>query len=246
MKLNYLTLCLVVLFGFTSCSKDDDTTPEPIIEADIVGSVNLYNEGVTPIDNSNMTVKVEGISPSITATTDIDGKFVLTDVPFGTYTLVYEKAGFGTFKKFNIAHTSTGLSTIITDTPSLGQVSTTQITGLEVNVSGDNIILSITTDPAGNSSNRRYVRYFLSANSNVSDETYTYFSPVFISQINPNDITISRDDLVSAGFTSGQTVYVKAYGDSFWSNTYNDPNLQRSVFPNLNINSVDSVSFVVP
>ena len=244
MKLNYLTYGLVVLLGLTSCNKDEDTTPEPITKANIIGSVNLYDEGVTQIDNSNMIVKVEGTETS--ATTDADGDFTLSDVPFGTYTLIYEKSGFGTFKKYDIEHTNTGSSTIIAENPSLGEISTTQITALESSVNGNNIQFSVTTNPAGNNSNTRYVRYFLSTNSNVSNENYTYYSAGLVSQINPYLITLSQDDLISAGFSSGQTVYVKAYGDSFWSNDYNDPALGRKIFPNLNMTSANSVSFIVP
>lgn len=244
MKLNYLNFGLILLIGFTSCSKEEDPTPEPITKANIIGSVNLYNEGVTEIDNSNMIVKVEGTG--ISASTDADGDFTLSDVAFGTYSLIYEKSGYGTFKKFDIEHTNTGSSTIIMENPSLGESSTTKVTDLTVSVNGNDVLVSITTDPAGSNSNTRYIRYFLSTDSNVSNENYTFYSPGLISQINPNEITLSQSDLTNAGFSSGQTVHVKAYGDSFWSNEYDDPDLGRKVFPNLNMTSVNSVSFIVP
>lgn len=244
MNLNYLILGLVILLGFTSCNKDEDTTPEPVTKANIIGSVNLYDEGVIQIDNSKLIVKVEGTE--LSATTDTDGDFTLSDVPFGTYTLIYEKSGFGTFKNYDIEHTNTSSSTIITETPSLGEISTTQITALESSVNGNDIQVSITTNPAGNNSNTRYVRYFLSTNSNVSNENYAYYSSGLVSQINPLIINLSHDDLISAGFSSGQTVYVKAYGDSYWSNEYDDPALGRKVFPNLNMISANSASLIVP
>ena len=246
MKLIYLTFGLLLILGFTSCSDSEDSTPppNPITSANIIGSVNLYDEGTSQIENSGMTVKLEGTSFSVT--TDIQGDFTLTNVPFGTYTITYEKAGFGTFKKFNLAHTNTGSSTIISETPSIGEMSSTEITNLSVTTNPSNIIISATTNPAGNNANRRYVRYFLSENANVSNEDYRFYSQGLISQINPYDINLSQDDLISAGFTTGQTVYIKVYGDSFWSNEYDDPNLQRKVFPNLNMTSASSVSFVVP
>ena len=244
MKLKYLTFSLMVLLGISSCSKDEDPTPDPITKANITGSVNLYDEGTTQIDNSNMTVKVEGTTPSISATTDANGDFILADVPFGTYTILYEKSGFGTFKKFDIEHENN--ATAILNTPSIGEISTTQITNLQANVSGNDIIISVTTNPAGSNGNTRYVRYFLSTDSNVSNENYTYFSPGLVSQINPKEITLSNNDLTSAGFSTGETVFVKVYGDSFWSNEYDDLDLGRNVFPNLNMTSNNSVSFIVP
>ncbi|PTM03456.1 MAG: carboxypeptidase regulatory-like domain-containing protein [Bacteroidetes bacterium] len=244
MKLNYLTIGSIILLGISSCSKDEAPTPNSITKANITGSVNLYNEGTTPIDNSNMTVKVEGTIPLISTTTAANGDFTLTDVPFATYTILYEKSGFGTFKKFEIEHKNK--ATAIANTPSIGEISTTQITNLEANVSGNDIVISVTTNPAGSNGNSRYLRYFLSSDSNVSSENYTYFSPGLVSQINPKEITLSSNDLTSAGFTRGETVFVKVYGDSFWSNEYNDPDLGRNVFPNLNMTAVNPVSFVMP
>ena len=147
MKLNYLTLSLITLLVISSCGKDEDSLPPPITEADITGSVNLYDEGTIQVDNSNMTVKVEGASPAISATTDVNGNFTLSAVPFGTYTILYEKSGFGTFKKFDIEHENN--ATVILNTPSIGEVSTTEITNLEANISGNDIIISVTTNPSG-------------------------------------------------------------------------------------------------
>ena len=244
MRFKYYFLGFVAVMLFNSCGggEDEEITPPNPTSADILGSVNLYDEGTTQIDNSNMTVRAEGTSKS--ATTDADGDFVLSDVTFGVYTLIYEKSGYGTFKRFNLQHANG--STIISENPSLGEVSTTQVTGLEASVSGNDIMLSVTTDPGGSNGNTRYIRYFLSADSDVSDMNYTYHSPGLIAQINPLELAITSDDLTNAGFSSGETVYVKVYGESFWSNEYEDPDLGRKVFPNLNMNSVDAVSFVIP
>lgn len=242
MKLNYFIFSLLVLLGTSSCSNDEDPTPTPITKAHITGAVNLYNEGTTPVDSANMTIKVAGTT--LSTTTDASGHFSLSDVPFGTYTIIYEKAGFGTFKKFAIEHRDN--ATAILNTPSIGETSTTQITNLEATVNGNDIVVSATTNPGGSNGNTRYIRYFLSTNSNVSHENYTYFSPGLISQINPKDITLSNNMLTSAGFSKGETVFVKVYGDSFWSNEYMDTDLGRNVFPNLNMTSTNAVSFVVP
>ena len=245
MKLNFKPLAFIILIGFASCNKNNDPMPVATTAA-ISGAVNLYDEGTTQLEKSGMTVKVDGSNPVISATTDTSGKFTLANVPFGTYTLVFEKSGFGTFKKSDVEHTNTGSSTFITEAPSLGKESTTQVTNLEVVVNGNNVKIAITTNPAGNNSNTRYVRYFLATDSNVSSENYTFNSANLVSKINPFETTITRDNLVNAGFTSGQTVYVKAYGDSFWSNDYDDKNLARKIFPNLNKTSANSVSFIVP
>lgn len=242
MKLNYLTLSLLLILGFTSCSDDENSTPDPITSANISGSVNLYDEGVTQIDNDGMTVKVEGTS--ILTTTAVDGKFTLADVPFGIYTLVYEKSGYGTFKRFNVEHKS---NTFIPDAPSLGQKSTTTITNLTVSSSASfPVILGATTNPSGSQGDTRYIRYFFSTDSNISSDNYENVLETRPAQINPSNLNLSQASLDALGFTSGTTVYVKCYGESFWSNQYDDPDLGTTVFPNLNSNTAATVSFIVP
>ena len=123
-----------------------------------------------------MIVKVVGTE--ITATTDVDGDFNLIDVPYGIYTLSFDRAGQGTFKMIGLEHNNTCSSTFITD--------------LEANLSVNDVTLSITTNPAGSNGN------------------YTYFSPGLISQINTGEITLSNNDLTNAGFSKGETVFLKA------------------------------------
>jgi hypothetical protein len=242
MKSKFLLVPFVAIL-FSCNGGDDEVTNPPIpTQADIAGKVKLYDEGDTQIDNSNMTVKLEGSSKS--ATTDEAGDFVLTQVAFGTYNLVYEKEGYGTFKKFGVEHKDG--KTFIPETASLGEVSTTKVTVLEAAVEGGNVLVSVTTDPAGSLGNKRFVRYFLSTDPGVSDEKYTYYSGVILFENNPVRLVLTPDFLEGEGFASGQTVYVKAYGDSVFANEYLDPDLNRWVFPNLNMNAADAVSFVVP
>jgi len=245
MKLKLQTWGLLFMLIMVSCSSSDDS-PAPSNQANISGSVNLYDESTTLVDKSNMTVRVLGTTPVITALTDADGKFVLTNVSFGTYTLEYEKTGYGTYQKTGLVHGNNGQATFITATPSLGRLSTTGITDLTANTENNQVIISMTTNPAGSAANRRYVRFFLSTDSTVSNTNYSYYSQVYGAQINPFEKTITQAELVSAGFTSGQQVYVRAYGESFWDNAYDLADMSRRIFPNLNLNTVPAVSFNVP
>jgi hypothetical protein len=245
MKLLPFSWSFILILFITSCNSNDDS-PAAATRANISGSVNLYNESTNQVDNSNMTVSVLGTMPLNSAVTDAQGKFVLSNVPFGTYTLEYTKNGYGTYKKFGVVHGTNGQATALTATPSLGQVSTTSITGITASTSANQVVLSISTNPGGSAANRRYIRYFLSTSQSVSATNYSYYSPVFTSQINPFEKTILATELVSAGFTSGQQVYVRAYGDSFWDNAYDSPEFNRRIFPNLNSNTVPAATFIVP
>ena len=246
--ISFFTLVILTAFVVFSCSSSDDSSdnnPPAQTTADIIGSVNLYDEGTNLVNGGGMTVRL--IDPSAGSTvTDNSGNFTLSDIPAGTYTLSFEKTGYGTFQIPNLQHASNGGNTIITESPSLGQSSSTMITGLFAKVVDDVVRITIATDPAGNNGNPRYIRYFLSTQADVSASNYQYNSPGFTVQINPANLQFSASDLQGFGFSSGDTVYMKVYGDSFWSNTYTDPDTSLSVYPNLNDTSPAAVSFMVP
>lgn len=234
-----LLICLLLTFTF-ACS-DDDPLPNPP-SADISGQVKLFDEGTNEVSGSGMTVSAEGLS--IEDLTDGDGRFQLSDVLLGPVVLVYEKTGYGSFKYF-INEFDEDLS--LTEIPSLGKVSQTDVITNSVAIEGMEVrISSVTT---GTNTPARYLRYFFSTNSNVSSETYdAYLEEVVESDpgVNPAVFVITGQQLNDLGFPSGRTVYVRVYGDSFYSNDYEDPNEGRRIFPNLFEDTAQSVQFEVP
>lgn len=239
-----LLLSLVFLAG---CKKDDDPAVDTVPNAaDISGSVFLYSEGTDRVANDGMTVAVANVDPARSAVTDASGKFVIKDVPLGTHILTFSKSGYGTYKMFDIAHVKDDQTTAITTIPSLGAVSSTQVTALTANVSGGEVSIQATTTPAGSANSSRYVRLFMHTAANASSVFYTAYSPTFVARINPYVKTYTKAELNAMGFASGTTVFVRVYGDSYWSNQFDDPGLDKRVFPNLNPNSAAAVSFVVP
>lgn len=237
--------CLVIVF--VGCNRTEDDSATVITSEDITGGVNLYDEGTSILSShAGMTVTVEGLQPAVSATTDAAGRFTLTNVPFGTYNLVYTKSGYGTFKLMNLSHTNSGGATYISLTNSLGQISTTAVTALSASLVNGDIVISTTVSPGATIANTRYLRFFYSTSSSVSSTNYMKYSDGMVAQINPYLLTRKHTDLVDMGFAAGTTVYVKAYGDSFWANSYLDNVTNKQVFPNLGSSSANAVSFVVP
>ncbi len=245
---NYLLLIILLLS--LSCNKSDDNTPAPPTSpanAPVSGEVILYDEATLAVDKSGMTVSVDSTFPPYKYVTGTDGKFIIPLIPFGNRTLVFEKAGYGTFKLFNINHAyNNGTGTILTTIPSLGRISSTTVTGLATSVSSGIATISVTTNPGGNNATPRYIRIFLNSRSAVSNTNFQKVLEIAVARSNPYEKTLTRAELNTLGFASGSTVYVRVYGDSFYSNNYDDPVAGRTIFPNLNPTTTAAASFIVP
>ncbi|RYF46064.1 MAG: hypothetical protein EOO39_50295, partial [Cytophagaceae bacterium] len=185
----------------------------------------------------------------INATTDAMGKYSFARVAYGLHDLTLSKTGYGSYRLFGVSNTSTTNGTVL-PTVQLGKLATTSVSSLTVSgttyngATGVSVLYSVL--PVPTSVNRGYVRYFLSTDPAVSSTNYQYASPV-LSVLNNNVIGgFGKEDLLTAGFKSGQTVYLRLYGESVQSNSYTDPNVGRMIFPNLNPTTVAAVSFVIP
>ena len=75
---------------------------------------------------------------------------------------------------------------------------------------------------------------------------YTTHTETFEAGSNPLKHIITQKHLNEMGFASCSAVYVRAYGESFWSNSYHDLSSNKTVFPNLNSTMVNAVPFIVP
>lgn len=235
-----LLINLLLTFTF-ACGDEDDPLPNPP-SADITGQVKLFDEGTNELSSSDMTVTAEGLR--IEDVTDADGRFQLTDVLLGQIVLRFEKSEYGTYKYF-VNNLDEDLN--LTDLPSLGKKSLTDVITNSVAVEGMEVrIASVTT---GTNTPTRYLRYFFSTRSDVSLESYDTFLEQSVESdpgVNPAVLAITGQELNDLGFPSGRTVYVRVYGDSFYSNDYEDPTEGRRIFPNLFEDTAQSVQFEVP
>jgi len=246
MKNVFYLIISFVLISSIACKRTTDPTPVPIVDADLKGAATLYDEGTARLNSDGMTVAIEESIPMNAAITNINGEFILQDVLFGTYTLVYSKEGYGTYKMFGVENQNVGYTNIVPEVPALGQRSSTAVTELTTEIDGNNIIVTVTTDPASTINDPRYIRLFYDDQFNVSNTNYGYFSDIVTIRENPFEMIITNTNLNDMGYDSGTTVFLKVYGDSFYSNAYDDPMLGYRVFPNLNNTAAPAVSIVVP
>ena len=223
------------------CDKNDENPPAAT--AELFGTVSLYDDRTTAVSPAGMEVRVDGLN--LSATTNASGRYTFPSLPKDVYNLTFSKAGFGTFRLFGVNHNPTGASTQVGGR-TLGQVSTTTVTGLIVTpVGADTVSLSVAISPAGSASASRGVRFFFHSASSVGASNYTGFSPVYTIRSSTGNVLIAKAALQAMGFSSGSTVHVIAYGDAYFSNDYDDPATGKTVFPNINSTTAPVVSFVL-
>jgi hypothetical protein len=97
----FIGKCVVALGAFSvvfifGCS-DTVSTGDQIPSGTLVGNVLLYKAMIPQTDNGGITVTLEEIGK--TTTTDRFGEFRFDGVPSRTYTVRYEKEGYGTLKQ---------------------------------------------------------------------------------------------------------------------------------------------------
>jgi hypothetical protein len=234
---------IISIIVIASC-KDDDVEPDYGTKAKLSGSVELFDEGNTKLSSDSMIVSILGSNPLILDTTDINGNFAFKDVKYGTYSISYSKNGYGTFTLNHVYHQKG--DTEIENISQLGQFSTTKVTLLTSNVSGSSITISATTNPIGNTSKPRYIRFFFYTSDDVSNIHFSAYSNVVTAANSPYNYRVNLHKLIDQGFKSGDIIWVKAYGDALHSNDYIDLISGKHIFPNLNLHSAAAVSFIMP
>ncbi len=244
-KLHVLSFIFILLLH-NSCKKENNQT-EPITEADIAGSVNLFDDGTNKLDGAGMTISIEDADPALVTVTNTKGEFTLKDIPFGKYNIIYSKTGYGTYKIFGIDHTGgeCGCTTVIREIPSLGKKSTSRVNSLSASPSGLDVILTLSVTPAPDADNPGYIRLFFHSEAKVGYTNYLEFLGHYEIKSDPAEIKLSQSDLKDMGFLKGSSVYVIAYCDSYYTNEYVNPEENMMVFPNLSMKSSMPVNFEV-
>lgn len=243
-----IPILLLSLTAFVSCSDDDMSEPAKN-EGRIAGTVKLYDEfGQELPSHSGMKVSTQN---GMEATTNDTGWFQIGDLPAGNYLLSYEMPGFGTYKRFNINMTNANSVVTLNGTDHLGQQSTTLVTNLTSSYEPNDSTYTFTCTlaPAPDATHPRSVRLFFGKTAGVNFDDYTYTPPnTWVATTATGTITaFPLQTLLTNGFSSGETVYLMAYGESIRTNTYTEPVSGKKFFPNLNSASPsNTATFLLP
>lgn len=254
----FIAFLLVLAMG---CGKDSGNhsiaVPDLVLaqqnRANIQGMILLYDEeGNRQTDMSGVTVSID--NSTVSTQTGADGKWTLDSIPYGTYDISYTKQGYGTGKIMGIYHAATNhATTLISKSESMAVNSSIVVSNLVITPFSAAIqaagVTGVHIDPVFNnpSGKAKYVRLFFSDNGNVNSNNYLAEVKVrsngAASQM--NDFNLTTSFLENLGFKKGQTIYVKAYGDSFLADEYTDPITNTTIFPSLSTKPSATMNFVL-
>ncbi len=245
MKTNHLifiNICLILLT--VSCQKEED--PNAPKQGSMTGKVRLADEfGNLLADHGQMIITSTN---DLKGNTNENGSFLLYGLDDGIHDITFSKVGFGSYKRFSIPVTNPG-NTVLEGIDTLGQLSTTIITNLSSTYNAPDSSYSFTCSisPTPDQVQKRGIRLFFSASTNVSSEEFSYTpGHKWMGTSATGTIDgIRKTDLTNNGFNRGDTVYVIAYGESFYSNTYVDPINNKKIFPNINLAHPSNSTFLV-
>ncbi len=240
---------LIALMPGCDSLKGPEGPPGPVLTGDLVGYAYLRNiDGRSPNDYSGITVTAEGTG--VSAVTSADGRWVLSSLRTGTYTLAFSKSLYGSPKY--IGFQFVGGEPTWFGSMYVYLVPMCTVTGFSATVSSGNVNLSGSlagSVPVSYLS----IRFFMGATASVSSDPSTYVKTVnYISYISSTTfaLTVTLSSLLTSSFSSGQTVYLVAYTENAYASgssaSYPDLPTGRNWYPNLNPTPSNVVSIVVP
>ncbi|MBD2768782.1 carboxypeptidase regulatory-like domain-containing protein [Hymenobacter sp. BT664] len=217
------------------------------LSGNITGFVNSVDENGVQLSKTGVLVTLDGVTPAITATSDADGRFTLSNVRAGTYNIVYSRAGYGTFRRIGVGHVGGDQATFL-GTSTMSQVSTQTITSL-TNGSSNMITVYLNLTVASPvPTNTFRVAFFASASPNPTPATGILISTSTIGSggtfatYYSTTVGINRFSLTNAGFASGTTVYLAAFGATSVFPSYLDPATGRAVYPTFSTTSSPGIA----
>ena len=111
MKTIFSILIIVAFFDYFGCKEKDviyvETNPGNVKPGTIIGTV-TYRPDYRSYETNLSGVRVNIVGTAFSTTSDANGKWILTDIPVGTYDINLTKAGFDTTTIFDVVFAANG------------------------------------------------------------------------------------------------------------------------------------------
>lgn len=241
-----ITLILVSM-SLSGCKGETGPVGPPgILSGNLYGQVFLSDEDSSDIvDNSGVAVSVLGTDYSTMS--GIDGWWRIVGLRTGTYTLVFSKAGYGTYKHFGFQFV--GGDSLFYGWSYLGNIARFYVTSFAASVGLDSVVhLTGTVSSPGRPGVSRFVVVFLDTIATVSSTHYLFTLSSNISSNTSFSLNYNeREFALYYGIQSGSTLYCVSYGVSnSGGSAYYDPTLRSSIYPTLSPTPSQVVSVKLP
>ncbi|KUG06305.1 hypothetical protein ASU33_02810 [Solirubrum puertoriconensis] len=215
----------LLITGCGKSKREDPAPPVAVTTTTISGSVQVEDEMLQPLSKAGVAVRLEGTT--ISAVTDANGAYRLTNVPVGQHVLNLSRVGLGTMRyeaniddltPRNIAPVllSEQSSTRITDLKSVGKSSTSlpgEVAAFECTVSYNAQLYPAPTQYA--------IAVYVGKTADVSNTSYLQSTQLsqdqnITSPPTPGTgrfkLAFYKNELQQMGFAPGDRVYVAVYG----------------------------------
>ena len=258
MKRSAFILLSISALVILSCTKSQIERSIP--ESELKGIVMVYDEGSKMIDNNGVKVLIENSNPEISAITDAQGNFSLPlkNVP-ELFTVAFEKEGVGTYKQYfkrsgeelysKRPNGDYGLFNG-TQTYQIGSKSSVIVNDLTAEVVNGKLKLNFNIS-SPNATGEKYVRVLLqkdlpSLSLNTVANSIKNVGSTLTVQNGNNSFEFCMSCFMSCHeYSTGDKIYITAYGDALYSNWYTDLQSGQWKFPNLNFVENNPVAFFV-
>lgn len=252
-KLSGIVFAAITLLWLSGCKGAEGPTgpPGPKLTGTLKGFVSLVSEnGTFQTDASGVAVSVSGTT--ISANSDVNGKFQLDNVETGTYEIVYTKGSYGVFKRQGISFASGGtaglssvtLGTIPVSSP-IPVLTPTSTSGVSVTVNG-----ALTTA----ATTAQYYRVYLGKTSTIDPLNPSTFVSSQFATVAANSSAFqsppswSVATLRSFGIIASNTpnLWFVCYPYNQYCSSYTDINTNVSVYPAVTSQGSSPVSATTP
>jgi len=233
----------------------------PNHRGDLTGFVRLRTEAqVAVTDQSSLSVTAESNGIRTTAVTDQTGKFTLPNLVMGTYTLTYERNGYGTTKAFGIQHIGGASAPNPVPIQTVQAESATRVNNLRLvkadlssffSSFGNPVFQFAATrvDDKGSTCNCRFVMVYFSKDPTPTPTLHSASLRLTIGHEQGKEFIDSERSVNfvkgATPFKAGETVYAIAYGSSRPA-PYYDPTTERWYDTALNPNPSNSIRITWP
>jgi hypothetical protein len=238
--LSFSSIILIISSMIGCKGSDGPAGPAgPALTGSLTGYVQLIqSDGTPPKNESGVNVALTGTG--ISTTTDSTGKWTISNLQTGTYTIDYTKTGYGeartTGRQFLGGGTSLAGTIIMSQPPNF----TVSFDQSKTTTDSNSITLALITNGVSVLQQCKVLIVF-GYNSDLSASDPTKYLNAstwdFVADRTTHTATFYRSDLQVAGFTSGSTINAIAYGlnygfENFYSSYY-DPATNKTVYTSL-------------